>query len=207
LRKGSSCKESSYSNSYPKKEYKKEREDRFLKDKSKETPKDIGKDVSTPQTRSTDIQWFKCLGRGHTASQCPNRRTMILRGRDEYRSKDDEFSREEKENSEGAYPCEGELKMIRRTLNNQPSIMKYKERTSFTQDVKFLKTISLIVDSGSCCNCCSTRMVEMLDLKVIPHPKPYKLQWINEDGELTVDKQVKVKIFVGNYKDEILCDV
>ena len=29
----------------------------------------------------------------------------------------------------------------------------------------------------------------------------------NEDGELTVDKRVKVSLSVGNYKDEILCDV
>jgi len=50
-------------------------------------------------------------------------------------------------------------------------------------------------------------MVEKLDLQVIPHPKPYKLQCLNEDGDLTVDKRVKVSISVGNYKDEILCDV
>jgi len=28
-----------------------------------------------------------------------------------------------------------------------------------------------------------------------------------EDGDLTVDKRVKVSHFVANYKDEILCDV
>jgi len=120
LRKGSSCKESSYSSSYPNKDYKKEREDNFLKDKSKlETPKSVGKDVSTPQTRTRDIQCFKCLGRGHITSQCPNMRTMILRGKDEYSSEKGESSEgEEKEKSEREYPCEGELLMIRRTLNN-----------------------------------------------------------------------------------------
>ncbi|XP_068475117.1 uncharacterized protein [Phaseolus vulgaris] len=56
-------------------------------------------------------------------------------------------------------------------------------------------------------DCYSTMMVENLDQQVIPHPKPYKLEWINEDGELTVDKQVKVSLSVGNYKDESLCDV
>jgi len=118
LRKWSSCKESSYSNSYPKKEYKKKREDSFSKDKSKETPKSLGKDVSTPQTHTRNIQCFKCIGRGHVASQCPNRRTMILRGKDEYSSQEDKSSREEeKEKSEGAYPCEGELLMIKRTFN------------------------------------------------------------------------------------------
>jgi len=50
-------------------------------------------------------------------------------------------------------------------------------------------------------------MVEKLNLQLVPHPKPYKLQWINEDGKLTVDKKVKVEFFVGNYKDKVLCDV
>jgi len=50
-------------------------------------------------------------------------------------------------------------------------------------------------------------MVEKLNLQLIPHPKPYKLQWINKDGELTKDKQVKVEFSVGNYKDKVLCDV
>jgi len=66
---------------------------------------------------------------------------------------------------------------------------------------------SLIVDSGSCCNCCSTRLVEKLNLQVVPHPRPYKLQWINEDGELIVNKQVKVEFSIGNYQDNVLCDV
>ena len=34
---------------------------------------------------------------------------------------------------------------------------------------------SLIVDGGSCCNCCSTRLIEKLNLQVVPHPKPYNL--------------------------------
>jgi len=40
---------------------------------------------------------------------------MTLRGRDEYSSQADESSGEEKENSEGSYPCKGELMMIRKT--------------------------------------------------------------------------------------------
>jgi len=134
---------------------------------------------------------------------------MILRGRDEYSSQDDESSGKEKENSEGAYPCEGKLMMIRRTLNNQPSVNHETQRENiFHTRCKVLENIcSLIVDSGSCCNCGRTRMVEKLNLQLIPHPKPYKIQWINEDGELIVDKQVKVNLSMGNYKDEILCDV
>jgi len=50
-------------------------------------------------------------------------------------------------------------------------------------------------------------MVEKINLQLIPHPKPYKLQWINEDGELAIDKQVKVELSVENYKDKVLCGV
>jgi len=82
-----------------------------IRDKSKiETPKRLerGKDVSTPHTCTRDVQCFKCLGRGHISSQCLNRRTLILRGKDEYNNQEDEPSGgEEKEKSEGAYPCEG----------------------------------------------------------------------------------------------------
>jgi len=48
------------------------------------------------------------LGRDHIASQCPNKRTIILKGKVEYGSQEDETSEEEKEKSEGAYPCEAE---------------------------------------------------------------------------------------------------
>jgi len=52
---------------------------------------------------------------------------------------------------------------------------------------------------------CSTRLVEKLNLQVLPHPKPYKMQWLNEDGDITVDKQLKVNLYVGNYNEKILC--
>jgi len=177
LRKESSRKESSYSNYYPKKEYRREREDSLSKDKSKETSKNIGKDVSTSQPSNRDIQCFKCLGRGHITSQCPNRRTMILRGRDEYSNQEDESSGEEgKKDSDGAYPCEGELMMIRRTLHNHPSVNHETQRENiFHTRCKVSENIcSLIVDNGCCCNCCSTMMAEKLNLQLIPHPKPYK---------------------------------
>ena len=110
LRKTSSRRESTYPSSYPKKEYRKEREDNMSREKPKETSKSLGKDVITPQPRSRDTKCFKCFGRGHIAAQCPNRRTIFLRGKDEYTSQSDVTSgeeEEEKENNEGVYPCEG----------------------------------------------------------------------------------------------------
>ncbi|GKV13634.1 hypothetical protein SLEP1_g24622 [Rubroshorea leprosula] len=39
------------------------------------------------------------------------------------------------------------------------------------------------------------------------HPRPYKLQWLNDCGEIKVNKQVLVSFSIGRYKDEVLCDV
>ena len=102
---------------------------------------------------------------------------LFLRGVDEYSSCDDEPSGKEEENNERVYPCEGELMMIRRTLNNQTSVNLETQRENiFHTRCKVLENIcSLIVDNGSCCKCCSARMVEKLKLQLVLHPKPYKL--------------------------------
>ncbi|XP_048630862.1 uncharacterized protein LOC125604684 [Brassica napus] len=50
-------------------------------------------------------------------------------------------------------------------------------------------------------------MVKKLGLKTQKHPKPYRLQWLNEEGEMRVSTQVSIPLSVGRYEDEILCDV
>ena len=50
-------------------------------------------------------------------------------------------------------------------------------------------------------------MVEHLGLPTISHGKPYKLQWLSEEGEIIVSQQVLKAFFIGKYKDEVLCDV
>jgi len=61
LRK-TSRKEGSYSNSYPKRDFKRES---TFKEKPKETLKTINKDMLTPPIRTRDVKCFKCFGRGH----------------------------------------------------------------------------------------------------------------------------------------------
>jgi len=41
---------------------------------------------------------------------------------------------------------------------------------------------------GSCTNVASTRVVEKLRLPTISQSKPYKLQWLSEEGEIVVNK-------------------
>ncbi|XP_024009759.1 uncharacterized protein LOC112085027 [Eutrema salsugineum] len=61
-------------------------------------------------------------------------------------------------------------------------------------------------DTGSCTNVASKFMVNRLGLERIKHPRPYKLQWLDDATELKVTEQVTVPFSVGKYKDEDLCD-
>jgi len=109
---------------------------------------------------------------------------MILRGVDQYSSQDEQESESETSSEESnddskeiAYPCEGDVLMIRRLLSNQPIPKEPTQSENiFHTRCKILEnTCSLIVDSGSCCKCCSTRLVDKLALNIIPYQIPYKL--------------------------------
>ncbi|XP_048228288.1 uncharacterized protein LOC125369558 [Ricinus communis] len=52
-----------------------------------------------------------------------------------------------------------------------------------------------------------TSSAHQLGLNLIPHPKPYKLLWLNNCGETKVNKQVIVTFTIGRYSNEVLCDV
>ena len=69
------------------------------------------------------------------------------------------------------------------------------------------KVCGMIIDGESCTNVASTILVEKLSLSTIKHPRPYRLQWLNEIGEVKVNKQVLVSFSIGTYNDKVLCDV
>ena len=69
------------------------------------------------------------------------------------------------------------------------------------------KVCSVIIDGGSCTNVASTSMVEKLGMQTSKHPRPYKLQLLNDSGEVRVNKQVLIPFSIGKHKDEVLCDV
>ncbi|KAL4386067.1 hypothetical protein GQ457_09G019440 [Hibiscus cannabinus] len=120
-----------------------------------------GKQMVTP-SRNRDIKCFKCLGRGHIASQCPNRHTMVIR-------------------ESGEIETDSE---------------KEEEDDTIEEEVNII-----------CTNVASTLMVQRLGLETTKHPHPYKLQWLNDGGELKVTKQVLIPFSIESYKDEVLCDV
>jgi len=46
-----------------------------------------------------------------------------------------------------------------------------------------------------------------LKLNTEVHPQPYKLSWIQKDVNLIVSQQVKVKLSMWHYSENVLCDL
>ena len=53
----------------------------------------------------------------------------------------------------------------------------------------------------------STFLINRLVLSTIPYPWPYKLQWLNDCGEVKVNRQSIISFTIGRYHDEVLCDI
>jgi hypothetical protein len=102
-----------------------------------------------------------------------------------------------------------ELLMLRRMFGNQVKEEDTTQRENLFQTRCLVqgKVCALIIDGGSCSNFASTRLVSKLNLDTKSHPKPYKLQWLNETVEMMVNKQVEVCFKIGKYEDVVLCDV
>ena len=150
------------------------------------------------------------MGKGHIASECPTKKFMILEDDCEITSESShsEPSSEEESAEEEEIP-EGDLFIVRRMLGGIAKESEESQRENIFH-TRFLiqgRVCSLIIDGGSCTNVASTRLVKKLNLETKPHPRPYKLQWLSEEGELRVDKQVEIQFSIGKYKDKILCDV
>ena len=86
--------------------------------------------------------------------------------------------------------------------------MKLKERTFFILGAWSSGKYALgLLMGDNCTNVASQRLIEKLALKTSPHPRPYKLQWLSENRELVVDRQILICFSIGKYVDEILFDV
>ncbi|XP_048605688.1 uncharacterized protein LOC125583145 [Brassica napus] len=144
-----------------------------------------GKEVSTA-SKTRDIQCYKCKGYAHYASSCSNKRVILIKENGEIESEEDEQSESEEERVE--MPARGELLVARRILNLQAKTVGDEQRENMfhTRCMAQGKVCSLVIDGGSCTNAASETMVEKLDLKIMKRPTTYKLQWLNDEGELEV---------------------
>ncbi|KAL0439958.1 UNVERIFIED_CONTAM: hypothetical protein Slati_2478800 [Sesamum latifolium] len=72
-------------------------------------------------SRNHDIRCFKCQGRGHIASECPNQRTMIFNNHGELETEGENTDKKEssQEDGDGEYAEEGEALVTKRALSAQ----------------------------------------------------------------------------------------
>ena len=107
------------------------------------------------------------------------------------------------------YIVQGELMVARRGLSVQSKEDDEMQRDNIFHSRCHVqnKVCSVIIDGGSCTNVARTTKLEKLGMQTIKHPRPYKLQWLNDSGEVGVNKQVLISFSIGKYKDEVLCDV
>lgn len=53
----------------------------------------------------------------------------------------------------------------------------------------------------------NTTMVEKLQLPTLKHLNPYKLQWLNDRGEIKVSRQVLISFSIERYGYEVMCNM
>ena len=113
------------------------------------------------------------------------------------------------EDANDEYTAQGELLVARRALSVQPKEddKVQWENISHTRCHVKNKVCSVIIDGGSCTNVASAILVDKLELPTSKHPRPYKLHWLNDSGEVRMNKQVLIYFRIGKYEDESLCDV
>jgi len=106
------------------------------------------------------------------------------------------------------YAEAGELLVVRRALSALfDPVTIQRENIFHTRCSVEGKVCSLIIDGGSCTNVASRYLVDKLGLAKSPHPRPYRLKWLNDETELKISEQVLVPFCIGKYQDQVKCDV
>ena len=156
-------------------------------DDGEEERKDKGKEVeekAPEQKKSRDIKCFKCLGHGHIASQCPNKRVMVMKG-GKLESEEEKIENESSESADEHIETieeslmEGDLFMIEK---DEAAIPDQRNNLFHIQGMVQGKTCMIVIDSDSCTNIASAGWVAKMGLQVEQHPNPYALHWLSPQG-------------------------
>ncbi|KAK1668157.1 hypothetical protein QYE76_056316 [Lolium multiflorum] len=180
--------------------------------KSESAASTSGSSMST--TRNRDMNCHTCGGKGHFKRDCPNRKVMIVNEDNEYETGDDvdPYAPEDDDyatDGVDAYPSDARTIVVsQRALNVLPSAST--QRCNLFQTKALVgpdKACKVIIDGGSCRNLASKELCTKLKLKYLPHPHPYYIQWLSDNGEMKVNHMVRVEFEIGPYKYSIDFDV
>ncbi|KAK1631520.1 hypothetical protein QYE76_005835 [Lolium multiflorum] len=180
--------------------------------KSESAASTSGSGAST--TRNRDMLCHTCGGKGHFKRDCPNRKVMFINEDNEYETGDDADPNapdndDYDTDGEDAYPSDARTIVVsQRALNVLPSAST--QRCNLFQTKALVgpdKACKVIIDGGSCRNLASKELCTKLKLKYLPHPHPYYIQWLSDNGEMKVNHMVRVEFAIGPYKDCIDFDV
>ena len=161
---------------------------------------------------NSSIVCHKCHHKGHIASRCPQRALAL----------DVEQSILENEEDQIIYPldysgdeddlhenCDEDacVSVVRCVLSTTVDDDHWKHTSIFHTFIQSGdKKCKLVIDGVSSMNVASKDAVKLLNLKVEPHPNPFRVAWVN-DHTLHVTQRCLVSIQMGDYKDEIYCEV
>ncbi|KAK1662864.1 hypothetical protein QYE76_051023 [Lolium multiflorum] len=170
--------------------------------KSESAASTSGSGVST--TRNRDMLCHTCGGKGHFKRDCPNRKVMFINEDNEYETGDDVDPNAPDDDDydtdgEDAYPSDARTIVVsQRALNVLPSAST--QRCNLFQTKALVgpdKACKVIIDGGSCRNLASKELCTKLKLKYLPHPHPYYIQWLSDNGEMKVNHMVRVEFAIG----------
>ncbi|KAK1561443.1 hypothetical protein QYE76_048240, partial [Lolium multiflorum] len=170
----------------------------------KPVPAASGTGSSMSTARNRDMVCHTCGGKGHFKRDCPNRKVMIINEDNEYETGDDadpDAPEDDDYDSDSfdAYPSEAQTIVVsQRVLNVQPSAST--QRCNLFQTKALVgpdKACKVIIDGGSCRNLASKELCAKLKLKYLPHPHPYYIQWLSNNGEMKVSHMVRVDFEIG----------
>ncbi|KAK1685200.1 hypothetical protein QYE76_046048 [Lolium multiflorum] len=155
--------------------------------KSESAASTSGSSMSTARNR--DMLCHTCGGKGHFKRDCPNRKVMIINEDNEYETGDDVDPNAPDDDDydtdgEDAYPSDARTIVVsQRALNVLPSAST--QRCNLFQTKALVgpdKACKVIIDGGSCRNLASKELCTKLKLKYLPHPHPYYIQWLSDNG-------------------------
>ncbi|XP_048228964.1 uncharacterized protein LOC125369800 [Ricinus communis] len=154
---------------------------------------------------------------------CPNPRKVFFCQATVYESFDDEEDNGEDPRTvyddladEEPYACgppnlnEGTpLSLVARLalIVKDASVGDQREILFHTRCLLVTSSLSVIINSGSCCNILNERVVRVLNLPMSPHPQPYSLQWNSEGKGDVVTRKCHITFSIGTYVDTVTCDV